>query len=84
MPTERLHISPTAFRAGSFDAAKRYLRAGSTLSNFPICRSATLSMNLVQVSGIAFEVRFRYSVAGYIQQSSGAGSANANYTLVTT
>lgn len=87
MADEALFIDGTDFRAGlgKFDARKRYLRAGNTLSNFPVVRGATTSVSLVS-QGAYNVVFFRFSVAGYVRQSSiyGSGTFNADYTLVTT
>lgn len=45
-PTEYLDISDDRFEAGDFDSRKRYLRAGSTLSNFPIVRGRTMGRSI--------------------------------------
>lgn len=90
--TETLYMSGTAFRAasGKFDSSKRYLRAGNTLSNFPLCSGKTLDVNLFSFSGADYAV-LRYSVDGYVQQTThylgapiSAGSYNAPFLRVTT
>jgi hypothetical protein len=95
---EALYISDTEFRAGAgkFDARKRYLRAGNTLSSFPLCSAKTVDFNRVAGgSGIPYST-LRYSVDGYVRQSTtyknfggdtggiSAGSYNAPFVKVTT
>lgn len=94
MPTERLRITPTTFRAGDFDIQNRYLRAGNTLSNFPVIRGVT--MTFLHYNPTTFNIPFlapRYSVAGHVMSAYwdagrgniiSGGSFNADYSLVTT
>jgi len=97
MPTEALYISGSEFRAaaGKFDARKRYLRAGSTLSSFPLCPSLTVMIGRASAPGGPYTT-LRYSVDGVVIQTTqygnygggsgsiSAGSYNAPFTKVTT
>lgn len=95
---EALFISGTEFRAGGgkFDARKRYLRAGNTLSAFPLSSAKTVDFNRnVGGSGIVYST-LRYSVDGYVRQTTtyknfggdtggiSAGAYNAPFVKVTT
>jgi len=98
MPTEALYISGSEFRAaaGKFDARKRYLRAGNTLSSFPLCPSLTVAFGRGSGAlGLQYST-LRYSVDGVVIQTTqygnyggdvgsiSAGSYNAAFTKVTT
>lgn len=85
---ETLHISSTEFRAsaGKFDASKRYLRAGSTGSFFPIPHGKTVDIfrNPTQ-SDTSRRISIRYSVNGYIRERTDidSGDFDATVTLTT-
>ena len=95
MPVERLFMGPDDFRAGDFDARKRYLRAGNTLSNFPLCSGLTVKFERHAAGGQTYST-LRYSVNGYVKETTqyynyggasgaiDAGSYNAPFVLVTT
>lgn len=96
MPTEKLYMSPIAFRAGDFDASKRYLREGNTLSNFPVVRGRTIDIGLARpsnyniatvrfsVNGYAWRTNYTHEPSpGVFIQVQGSGF-NANISLVTT
>lgn len=89
MSTERLYINGLTFRAGPFDSTKRYLRNGSSASNFPIIRGRTVNIVTLNGGGSAgvLTALVRYSVAGVVQETTTpqAGPAiDADYDLVTT
>lgn len=87
--SEAIHMSPTEFRAsqGKFDASKRYLRAGSSGSFFPIPRGPTLDVyeDGLTVSSTGQGTVIRYHVHSYSAQRTdvATGTFSADVTLTT-
>lgn len=76
-----LMITPTRCIFGPFDTVNRYLRAGNALADLPITQGVTFQVEGFADSGSSNNVRWRYSVNGYVKNS-GSLTADSGFTLV--